>query len=59
MIAPKLLADIVTKHAEVELVKDRMLVDGGSWAVVLYLMPPEEEMNGEGSAQPAATEVEA
>ena len=47
LINPKLLSDIVTKHAECELVKDRMLIPGGAWSLVLYLMPPEEESNGE------------
>lgn len=43
LIAPKLLADIVTKHPEVEIVSDRMAVKSGSWVLCCYLAPVEDE----------------
>ena len=58
LVNPKLLSDIVTKYPECELVKDRMLIESSNFQVCIYLMPPEDESNGEVSAAPVAAEVE-
>ena len=57
LVSPKLLSDIVNKYPECELVKDRMLIDGGSFSICIYLMPPEEESNGEAAAAPEEVAV--
>jgi hypothetical protein len=58
LITPKLLAEIVTRHNEVQVTKDRLKVEGGKWRYVAYLGAVTDGGNGQAAPAPQAAAPE-